>query len=292
MKRACNCLLCLLIKYKDLKTCLIRACGTTLNVINDANTEVCVPLLMARAAHAKDPVTWLKEHDPYLLDMLYDPWNLSLASWMIEHKFYRDQVTFHHAVFHRSKEYAQMLIKSGCTTVVIREGLIQKTHYIEDTQLFSNYELYSKLNLWDTYSGTFQLDQLSDVFTEIDHVKFVSWRTAKNKPQDMEEVYAREREWPIKLAKRRTFTRSLTSTNGYADIFYTTSNNMYTHLFYMPPIYPFDPFVETPNAIPKLENDEKNKEELAKLLKKPCKAQKKAQLRDKRAEQRFQRKRK
>lgn len=215
MKRGptCKCLLCHLGQFRDLRTLIRRACGTTLNVIDNVNTTTSVPLLMARAAHEREPLEWLKKSYKYLLDIMYDPWNVSLAvSLIYDGCFYRDQVTFHHAIFHRSRAYAEILVDSGCPVMVYKKkectcgqcrANLEMTLALwgEATPFYGFvHSLSTETRMFrDSAFYALSLDNLST----IDGVEFLSWRTLEQQLTDMEVVYKDERDWRVKQANAR-----------------------------------------------------------------------------------------
>lgn len=291
MKRGCSCLVCYLGLYKDMRILLRRACGTTLDVINEANATPSVPLIMLRAAHERDPVGWLRERYPTILDICYDLWNKSLALWLISERFYRDQVTFHHAVFHRAKEYADLLVKNGCSTVIIRDeppyfGVCLSNRLVPWTVVNSMYDglcLSTPDKLpFSNESCAFDIAGRLVNVTTIDKIPFVSWRTAVNKPNDMEPIYKMEREWPDILRRRQW------SVDPFG---YGVASSLYGFMtpFLGPPpsnVHYFDPGPVEPIAqIPPQRGEKISKSQKKKLHRTK---QNKAQLRDRRAEQRFQ----
>jgi hypothetical protein len=213
-KGGCTCFFCILKCYKDLWYLVRKVCGTTLNLINDANSETCIPLLMVQAAHSRDHVGYLKRHFPYLLDICYLPEDFILGMWLIRNKFYRDQVTFHHALAHRQEEYARLLKSSGCPVVIYRKAQYHtNTRVGEQEDLwgidtpFFHQEWMRAIRLHGKPDGFFRMEKVC-VFNNQDElinttrilgVDFVAYRNVKEE-FDMEIIFRAELEWPRKYS--------------------------------------------------------------------------------------------
>ena len=305
MKRGptCKCLLCHLGQFRDLRTLIKRACGTTLNVIDNVNTTTSVPLLMARAAHEREPLEWLKKSYIYLLDILYDPWNLSLAvSLIYDGRFYRDQVTFHHAIFHRSRAYAELLVNSGCPVMVYKkkECLCGECHVSLEMALALWGEatpFYGFVHNQCTENHMFRNSVLGSLSVEhlstIDGIEFVSWRTAEQQPEDMEVIYKAERDWQVKQANARqealrSYVGGLYSAYVSRDSYALPAVYRGESLFIDQMILMHEaPVRETPNIVPSVGNAPKTAKNWVKQEKKARKREKQKTLRHLRAENRF-----
>jgi hypothetical protein len=210
----CKCVFCQ--AGKDVWTLVRRVCGSTLNVIDDTNKRLCVPLLMVVAAHKHDPAAFLKQHYPHLLDWCYDqPPRTTI--WLLRNDFFRDQATFHHALFHKADEHAQLLLKSGCPFMVylIKSwwsyngggGIVDVTHFPLRSKPLESWMI--EINKRGApYSAIVSATTCVAVdekkvpkTTSIAGVHFVAYRIAKNKPTDMREIYRAELEWAVKYEK-------------------------------------------------------------------------------------------
>lgn len=207
----CQCVFCR--SGKDVWTLVRRVCGSTLNAINGANHKLCVPLLMVVAAHKRDPAAFLKQNYPHLLDYCYDQPTPAVSVWLIRNHFFRDQATFHHALYHKAEAHAQLLLSSGCPTYVYINymafaftGTHGTSHLLGTICQWMRPVIERKCPPRIFQEERVCVKNKDNVLlntTVIGGLGFVAWRNVPSPPADMERIYRAELEWAVNFNKRK-----------------------------------------------------------------------------------------
>jgi hypothetical protein len=221
----CGCFFCCLSKFKDVQTLIRRACGPPATTAFDAEMPtLCVPLLMVAAAHYKDSILYLRKKVPHLLDYCYQPHDDKLSQLLIMTNFFRDQATFFHAMFHHNFDFAQRLYESGCPTYTWMEREHDSVWVAKPTTFY----VVGSVRLWGTETPGLQSEQwfrdldwsmnMSSVMSKTEHLfspkgdvltlfcelggkKFAAWRLLLD--ADMNTIYKAERKWRDARSARR-----------------------------------------------------------------------------------------